>query len=87
MHQKRISSIQVSLVMLRSLAFQWALIVHLYWQTYSDIHMKQNLLRNLRDNNNKKRLALSFNHTFRYIDDVQSINNHNIHNYIPMNSK
>jgi hypothetical protein len=29
----------------------------------------------LRDNN--KKLAVSFNDTFRYIDDVLSINNHN----------
>jgi hypothetical protein len=34
----------------------------------------------LRDNN--KKLALSFNHTFRYIDDVLSINKHNFHNYV-----
>ena len=34
----------------------------------------------LRDNN--KKLAVSFNHTFRYIDDVLSINNHNFHNYV-----
>jgi hypothetical protein len=27
--------------------------------------------------NNNKKLAVSFNHTFRYIDDVLSINNHN----------
>ena len=33
----------------------------------------------LRDNN--KKLAMSFNHTFRYIDDVLSINNH-FHNYV-----
>ena len=35
----------------------------------------------LRDNN--KKLAVSFNHTFRYmyIDDVLSINNHNFLNY------
>jgi hypothetical protein len=32
-----------------------------------------------RDNN--KKLTVSFNHTFRYIDDVLSINNHNFHNY------
>ena len=25
---------------------------------------------------------MSFNHTFRYIDDVLSINNHNFHNYV-----
>jgi type IV secretory pathway VirB6-like protein len=34
----------------------------------------------LQDNN--KKLAVSFNHTFRYIDDVLSINNHNFHNYV-----
>ena len=34
----------------------------------------------LRDNN--KKLAVSFNHTFRYIDDVLSINNHNFQNYV-----
>ena len=34
----------------------------------------------LRDNNNK--LAVPFNHTFRYIDDVLSINNHNFHSYV-----
>ena len=34
----------------------------------------------LRDNN--KKLAVSFNHTFIYIDDVLSINNHNFHNYV-----
>ena len=34
----------------------------------------------LRDNN--KKLAVSFNHTFRYIDDVLSINNNNFHNYV-----
>ena len=36
----------------------------------------------LRDKN--KRLAVSFNHTYRYIDDVLSINNHNFHNYVHM---
>jgi hypothetical protein len=25
---------------------------------------------------------VSFNHTFRYIDDVLSFNNHNFHNYV-----
>jgi hypothetical protein len=34
----------------------------------------------LRDNN--KQLAMSCNHTFRYIGDVLSINNHNFLNYI-----
>ena len=39
----------------------------------------------LRDNNKKQKqkiLAVSFNHTFRYIDDVLSINNHNFPNYV-----
>jgi hypothetical protein len=31
---------------------------------------------------NNKQLTVSFNHTFRCIDDVLSINNHNCHNYI-----
>jgi hypothetical protein len=31
---------------------------------------------------NDKKLAVSFNHAFRYIDDVLSINYHNFHNYI-----
>jgi hypothetical protein len=34
----------------------------------------------LQDNN--KKLAVSFNHTFRYNDDVLFINNHNFHNYV-----
>jgi hypothetical protein len=34
----------------------------------------------LQDNN--KKLAVSFNYIFRYIDDVLSINNHNFHNYV-----
>jgi hypothetical protein len=37
----------------------------------------------LRENN--KKLAVLFNHTFRYIDDVLSINNHNFHNYMYVN--
>jgi hypothetical protein len=31
---------------------------------------------------NNKKLAVSFNHTFRYINDVLSINNHNFHIYV-----
>jgi hypothetical protein len=34
----------------------------------------------LQDNN--KKLAVSFNHTFTYIDDVLFINNHNFHNCV-----
>jgi hypothetical protein len=29
-----------------------------------------------------KKIAVSFSHTFRYIDDVLSIDNHNFHNYV-----
>jgi hypothetical protein len=47
-----------------------------YWQTY-EAEFVQKLLR---DNN--KKLAVSFNHTFKYIDDVLSINNHNFHNSV-----
>jgi hypothetical protein len=32
--------------------------------------------------NNNKRLAVSFNHTVRYIGDVPPINNYNFHNYV-----
>jgi hypothetical protein len=31
---------------------------------------------------NNKKLAVSLNHTFKYIDDVLTINNHNFHNYV-----
>jgi hypothetical protein len=31
---------------------------------------------------NNKKLAVSFNHIFRYINDVLLINNHNFHNYV-----
>jgi hypothetical protein len=30
----------------------------------------------------KKKLAMSFNHTYRYTDDLESINNHEFHNYV-----
>jgi hypothetical protein len=48
----------------------------LYIHNY-EAHFVQKLLRG-----NNKKLAVSFNHTFRYIDDVLSINNHNFHNYV-----
>ena len=43
-------------------------------------HYYMKYVKLLRDNN--KKLAVSFNHTFRYIDDVLSINNHNFHYYV-----
>jgi hypothetical protein len=52
--------------------------VLLYWQTYSyEAEFVQKLLRDI-----KKKLAVSFNHTFRCIDDALSIKNHNFHNYV-----
>jgi hypothetical protein len=42
--------------------------------------MRQNLFRNCYGIITKT--AVSFNHTFRYIDDVPSINNHNFHNHV-----
>jgi hypothetical protein len=65
----------------QSLASIWALIVLPHWQIYSYVHMRQNLFSNCYGMITKK-LAMSFNHTFRYIDDVLSINNHNFHNYV-----
>jgi hypothetical protein len=38
--------------------------------------------KKLLQDNTKKKLAVSFNHTFRCIDDVLSINNHNFHSYV-----
>jgi hypothetical protein len=46
------------------LAFLWALIVLLYWQTYSYIKMRQNLfLKKLLRDNNQKQKAVSFKHS------------------------
>jgi hypothetical protein len=56
-----------------------ALIVLHYWQTY--IHLRQNLFRFCCSIKTKK-LALSFNHTCRYINDLLSISNHNFHTYV-----
>ena len=52
------------------------LLAHLFLYSY-EAEFVQKLLR---DNN--KKLAVSFNHTFRYIDDVVCINNHNFHNHV-----
>jgi hypothetical protein len=54
------------------LAFLWVLLVLLYWQIYSYIHMRQNLFRDCYGIITKK-LAMSFNHTFRCIADVLTI--------------
>ena len=48
---------------------------------YFYIHTKQNLYKNSNGIKTKK-LAVSFNLTYRYIDDVLSINNHNFRNYV-----
>jgi hypothetical protein len=60
--------------------FLWTLNVLHYWQTYFYTNMKHNLFRNCYGI--EKKIAVSFNHTYRYIDDVLSINNHNFHNYV-----
>ena len=52
------------------------LLVDLFLYSY-EAEFVQKLLR---DKN--KKLAVSFNLTYRYIDDVLSINNHNFHNYV-----
>ena len=44
--------------------------------------MRQNLFRNCCYGLNNKKLAVSFNHTFRHINDVLLINNCILHNYI-----
>jgi hypothetical protein len=53
------------------------LVGNIHLQIYSDIH----IIPKLSQDDNKK-LAVSFNHTLKYIDDVLSINNHNFHNYV-----
>jgi hypothetical protein len=57
------------------------LLADLFWYSY-ETEFVPKLLRE-----NNKKLAVSFNHTFRYIDDVLSINNHNYNNYVHFNSK
>jgi hypothetical protein len=47
--------------------------------------MRQNLFRNsygIKKKQKTNKLAVSFNHTYRYINDVPSINNHNFHNNV-----
>jgi hypothetical protein len=55
------------------------LLADLFLYSY-EAEFVQKLLQDIEDNN--KKLAVSFNHTFRYIDDVLSINNHNFHIYV-----
>jgi hypothetical protein len=52
------------------------LLADLFLYSY-EAEFVQKLLRDI-----NKKLPVSFNHTFRYIDDVLSINNHNFHNYV-----
>ncbi len=44
--------------------------------------MKQNLFKILCVKRRTETLALAFNSTFRYIDDLLSINNDNFHSYV-----
>lgn len=60
-------------------AFQWVPIVFLFLPTYSFIRM--NFIQVLLQNTDKK-LAISFNFTFRYIDDVLSLNNPKFGDYV-----
>jgi hypothetical protein len=53
-------------------------LAYLFWYLY-DAEFARKLLRD-----NSKKLAVSFNHTFRYIDDVLSVNNQNFHNYVDL---
>jgi uncharacterized protein Veg len=46
----------------------------------ADLYETEFVQKLLRDNN--KKLAVSFNYTFRCTDDVLSINNHNFHIYV-----
>jgi hypothetical protein len=58
---------------------EWApLLADLFLYSYEADFVQQLL----RDKN--KKLAVSFNNTYRYIDDVLSINNHNFQNYVYM---
>jgi hypothetical protein len=60
--------------------FQWVLItttnIRISKKKSYDAELVQELLQD-----NIKKVAVSFNYTFRYIDDVLSINNHDFHNY------
>ena len=64
------------------LVFLWVLIVPPYLKTYFHIHTieAEFVQKLLRDKN--KKLAVSFNFTYRYIDDVLSIYNNNFHSYV-----
>jgi hypothetical protein len=53
------------------------LLADLFLYSY-DAEFVQKLLQ---DNNNNNKIAMSYNYTFRYIDDVQSIKNQHFHNY------
>jgi hypothetical protein len=55
--------------------------LHLFSPTYILFSYEAEFVKKLLWDNNKK-LAVSFNHTFRYINDVLSINNHKFHNYV-----
>jgi hypothetical protein len=61
------------------LAFLWAIIVLLYWQIYSYIHMRQNLFRDCYGIITKNYPCSST--IFRCITDVLTINNNIFHNY------
>jgi hypothetical protein len=48
----------------------------------SEAKFVQKLLRDKNKKKTNKKLAVSFNHTYRYIVDVLSINNHDFHDFV-----
>ena len=65
----------------RQSAFQWVRIVPLFSPTSFCIHTKRIFIQSLLSTG-KKHLASRFNLTYRYIDDVLSINNPEFENYL-----
>ena len=66
----------------RQLAFQWAPTLPPYLLTYFSTRMRQNLYVQDLLKAGTKRLAQPFNFTYRYIDDVLSLNNSKITEFI-----
>ena len=59
-----------------SLSLSLSLLVDLFFYSYEGDFIQKLLYQK------KKKLAVSFNLIFRYIDDVLSINNENFHTYV-----
>ena len=65
----------------RLLGYLWEQTVPLFWLTCSCFHTKRNSSKSW-SNLVKKNLAKAFNFTFRYIDDVLSLNNKKFIDYV-----